>query len=59
MTKARPGTRERPWLAYLKHRRWWIWNVEPIGPGAQRITEDGILRVCEDGIYLRETEGAA
>ena len=41
---------------YLKHRRFWIHSVNPIGPSEARITEDGILRETEDG-QTRVTEG--
>ncbi len=47
---------QQRWLQYLKHRRFWIHSVDPIGPSAPRITEDSILRETEDGA-TRITEG--
>ena len=59
MTGIAPGTMQRPWLAFLKHRRWWISHVNPPGPNGVRVTEDNAKRrVTEDGIPLRVTEGA-
>ena len=55
-TNIAPGTRQHPWLAYLKHRRWWAFIVDPVGPSEPRLTEDNLDRLTEDGL-VRITEG--
>lgn len=58
MHRFRPGTRGRPWLAFLKHRRWLRWYVPP-GPPATRITEDGASRRVTDAGDVRVTDGSS
>lgn len=51
------GTLQRSWLAFLHHRRAWVWLRDPLGISELRIMEDGEDRVTEDDIS-RVTEGA-
>lgn len=53
-----PHLRNRPWLALLRHRRRWF-TTSPASPEGLRITEDGAqVRLLEDGVTERVTEGA-
>lgn len=56
MSKIDLTTNNRPTMWWRKHRRYWIHNVDPIGPSEPRITEDNIIRETEDG-ETRVTEG--
>lgn len=50
-------SRDRGFLAFLKHRRWWMYFVNPPADVASRITEDGLFtRVLEDGVNIRILE---
>lgn len=48
---------DKPSTALFLRRRFYLRNVNPIGPSEPRITEDNILRETEDG-QVRVTEGA-
>lgn len=47
---ARPGSRDRDWLTWLKHRRYWFGFLNPRNPVADgaRITDDGAVRITDD-----------
>lgn len=54
-TAIKLGSRTRPTLAWLKHRRnWFTANEEPAS--VPRLLEDGTTRKTEDGV-TRMTEG--
>jgi hypothetical protein len=57
MQKIAVNTRQKPFLAFLKHRRWWQFNINPPGPQGTFVTENLASRfVTEDGLYLFVTE---
>ena len=56
MSKFILRTWDRPARWLIKHRRWWVRNVNPLGPSEERVTESGELRWTE-AAETRVTEG--
>jgi hypothetical protein len=54
VSKVAPGTRQRAWLAFLKHRQWFTGGGGNVSQ--ERVTEDDEARITEDG-ESRVTEG--
>jgi hypothetical protein len=55
MQKIAVNTRQKPFLAFLKHRRWWVQNAGG-HVASPMVTEAGVAMITEAGIAMY-TEG--